>query len=945
MQAVEIAYAHLGRSAYYTYDNPYLRSVMSQRLSPRRRAILERVSDGTINLDTWLDTSFAEELLEAITVGVVPRDLQLVLRDGAERVGVESVHAFLRAPLFWWLVSHLWCLEVGRAVDGRLDERVMGYRLHPSFRAAPQASPQMFGSPSAAHRRWRHSATEMSAEHVGQFLATSTIDLQAFYYSITAAPSAIVAAFLAGTPGARALSRRGVVLTRLLDALHLRYAAEIRRVGPRPEATPSDTLPLPVGLPSSRILGNLVMAVALRDIVALPDVVGAAAYADDVLVLSPALRDVDESVLQYFLRLGVVETETDGDEAWLASSAGRELATLIVNTNKSEISYSRVRATESEGAPQAATQPFGTDDVDPYITGLPSADWGGRLRTVLRSPYRRDRVPRELAQEIRRITDEIRVGIERADALAGVEALLRDLDQGSFLALRSQWPALLASSWYAGGGTAIDGLNAMLDLVVKTIEPPPNASDELRDAINRGLRDAWAQALAEALSLRGSARWTSRSRPDPELLRQATGLELMVLTGRARRLRAGRFVTAEFVSVPLAEFSAWSGGLFGPAAFRAFMRRATGGDDLTSLDLTSAKRFIDLHEICMANHLWAAPGARSWRNRVFSTMRRQPLIDPGLARDLQLRAGAILRSGDPPDDRASRIEDYTLRIAIPSLEVAGQHQLDAVIDEDRAALSDVARSARKQVTKVVNSAARRRADVVVLPEWAVVRGQLSWLFARSAEHQMLVVAGEAPSVTNGVYSNRVWTGLPLVDAAGHRACLVPPPREKRYLSPHEESALKDGGLARTTEKRPIQVYNWRGINLASLICFEFADVRARERLRADADFVTVSSWNTDWRYFAAVQEATTRDNYCVSLCVNTSQFPGTTLMRPTRSAMAIAASVHGSSDPTVVTREVDMLPIVASRAVGRRPSEISGLPEPTDGLQLKDFAAVPPTFR
>ena len=66
------------------------------------------------------------------------------------------------------------------------------------------------------------------------------------------------------------------------------------------------------------------------------------------------------------------------------------------------------------------------------------------------------------------------------------------------------------------------------------------------------------------------------------------------------------------------------------------------------------------------------------------------------------------------------------------------------------------------------------------------------------------------------------------------------------------------------------------------------------RLRAGADLLTVSSLNKDWRYFDAIQESTTRDNYCLTLCVNTGAFPGTKLMRPTSSAMAVAASVHGS---------------------------------------------------
>jgi hypothetical protein len=409
-------------------------------------------------------------------------------------------------------------------------------------------------------------------------------------------------------------------------------------------------------------------------------------------------------------------------------------------------------------------------------------------------------------------------------------------------------------------------------------------------------------------------------------------------------LREAHFIGAQFVSVPLAEFSSWSGPLFGARAFRAFMRWAARGGEIARPDLDNAKRFVPLHEICLANHLWVAPGGTHWRSRVFRLLASQALVDPTMVRDLRDRASGMLRTNGRVNERAETLAEYSLRVAIPSIEVVGEQQLAAVLEGDRAIISSIARVARDRVTRVVNSSGHRRADLLVLPEWAVARAQLAWLFARSTKHQMLVIAGEAPSVHGGVYSNRLWTGLPLIDRAGHRACLVPPPREKTYLSPGEQSALQRTGVAFSTKRRKIPVYAWRGVTFASLICFEFADVRARERLRAEADVMTVSSWNTDWRYFAAAQEATTRDNYCLSLCVNTSQFPGTALMRPTRSAMAIAAAVHGSSDPTVVTRAVDMLPIVASRVLGRRPSDIDGLPDPTDGLRIGDYAAVPPTF-
>jgi hypothetical protein len=206
---------------------------------------------------------------------------------------------------------------------------------------------------------------------------------------------------------------------------------------------------------------------------------------------------------------------------------------------------------------------------------------------------------------------------------------------------------------------------------------------------------------------------------------------------------------------------------------------------------------------------------------------------------------------------------------------------------------------------------------------------------------MLVVGGEAPAIRADTYSNRLWTGVPLRDAAGHRACLVPPPREKKHLSPHERQPLEAASIAVASSPQAVPSYWWRGLTVASLLCFEFADINTRNDLQASADVLTVSSLNKDWRYFDAIKEATARDSYCLTVCVNTGEFPGTRIMRPTRSEKAVVASVHGSDDPTVVSRVLDMTPIVVARASQLQPSEIL-TEEPSDDATLADYKPVPP---
>ena len=901
--------------------------------------MLAAVLDGELEISEGADAD-AVDSWDYVGLGVLPRDLQLLVRD-EERVGVESVSAFAEASQFWWLVSYLWCMEVGRSVDRRLDTAIFGYRLDPGFARSPSKSGRMFATAPPISKRWARVATTISAENDGRVVAAATVDLRGFYYSIDASPTAIVQAFVRGTSRAVRVSSRGRALTRLLDIAHAMYAEQDRRLSPRPAAQPRGSRPLPVGFPSSQILANLVIAVVLRDLAKLRSVAGLSAYADDVLIVSTTLPEVGETAPEYLQRIGVVSGDLDGDPV-LSSRNGAQLASLIVATEKCGISYSRAPQPREEPEPRDDSEGVtprdegfsGVGALDPYLDPVSGDDWGGRLRTVLRAPFRRERVPREIVADIRNLVDEIRVGADVDHAATALARVLNNLDRAAILELRSYWTELLACADFAGQAEALNAVISRIRTAIATLEPPAEANAALREAIEAGLHFSLKQALAEALAV-------TRGR---EVVMRGFDEELQA---RILRVRNRRFVVAGMVSAPLAEFTDWSGPLLGTGAYEAFEAWAVDAlgaraEHEITVSLRDAKRFVPLHEVCLAIHLWIAPGVRSWRTRLFHVFAEQPLLDPKGVTDLRQRVRRALRLSGA-ESRVDDVGSYRVRFGIPSVGVSGE-QLKAIIGGDHATTSRIARAARKGIIALTREAGAKRANALVLPEWSVPARQLPYVFDMAARRQMLIVGGEAPRVRGGQYSNRVWTGIPLMDSATRRSCLVPPPREKRYLSSEEQRDLAQAGLSHGGGAAAVPVYEWRGITFASLLCFEFADIKAREALRSRADVLTVSSWNMDWRYFDAIQEATTRDNYCVTVCVNTSQFPGTHVMRPTRSEKCIALSVHGSGHPTVVTRTLDVLPLIAARASGIRPSSLAGFLAPTDDLELEDYKALPPTF-
>jgi hypothetical protein len=415
---VNTALAHLGRFAFFTRDNPFLSSTAALTLGSEQRQAIGDLLERKRHTDAWLDSRQGRDLRDGVRIGCLPRDVQLVSPHGQPEVGVESVHAFLHAPLFWWLVSILWTFTVGRRLDQALHDQITGYRLADDFVEHPDRHSAMFRADRPSYRGWKAFPTKEATGYPGETLAATTLDIRDFYYSVLGPPGQIVETFTSTLDHDLRLPSYASVLTELLDALHTEFADRYAAVAPRGPLR-ANAVPLPVGPPSSRILANLIMSLAARDIVDGTHVVAAATYADDVVLLARTLPDVHEETSEYLARLEVLNP----NELTLDAPSVGGLALLDVGLDKSSTVFVRGAATDIDEGLDEEDEP-----LDPYIAGDPSPEWGGGLRTVLRAPYRRERVPRALKGDIRRLLGEIRVGLDPEQAQEHVRTLIDDLD-------------------------------------------------------------------------------------------------------------------------------------------------------------------------------------------------------------------------------------------------------------------------------------------------------------------------------------------------------------------------------------------------------------------------------------------------------------------------------------------------------------------------------------
>lgn len=945
---IETGFEHLGRFAFYTRDNPFVSSRAAFELKPKLAEELRALLDGEIDPDEWIASPAGRRRLSTIKVGLVPRDVQLVPRGQGQAVGVKSVHAFFHAHLFWWLISILWSIEIGAAVEEALGDNTMGYRLQDDFARDPRTSGRMFAEKKRAHRLWREFPREVAKRNPNESLTTVSCDIRAFYYSVDASPKRIQQAFFTGKGRRGPRSTHLPALGKLLGYAHHRYAELCAEVRPRElDLGVEGNWPLPVGLPSSRLMANMVMSLVLDEIEANAQVLAIAAYADDLVLLTRTLPAMEEEPMQFLATLGLVSEE---DPGLLGAAAVEDLAKLRIGAEKTSLSFTRhVPKEDVEEAAEASgtlSEMLGSreDDWDPYLEDSESPDWDGELQTVLQAPLRRERVPGQLKRETMRLLESVRTGMTAKEAGKGFDRLIRQIDDSQLLALRPYWSELLIVGIAAHGIEAVRVMTAAVRTLVDTTSMPEGSTGAALDSLRFGLVESWRQALAQGLAV-ASTPQQRRSLVEriPKLNAGGGAVSPMKSSVEfAMRIRRSYLIPASHVAVPLAEFTRWTGRLIGQGAFAEFLewhrqKFAHGNAARLQRAVRRSVRFIPLHETCLAIHLWAGGGDGDWLKRVFDVMDAQPLTSRRRIADLRGRAEKVTGGGR----RERRRSRPKLLVAVPSIKVP-KDQLEAELGRDQEQLWEISRASRSTLHTTTTAARKAKVDLLVLPEWAVVGQHLARFMEEARRAQMLIVAGQAPEVSLGRYHNRLWTGIPLRDRGNRKHCLVPPPRQKRVLAPKEARRIAREKITVDEDKQEVEVFLWREMRIASLICFEFADIEIRQALRFKADIVTVSSFNRDWHYFEVIQDSTTRDNYCLVVCVNTGAYPGTRITRPTSHEMAVASSVHGSDDPALITRRIDMSPIIAAQVHKRKPTVELKLEEPTDDVCLDDYKEFPP---
>lgn len=127
-------------------------------------------------------------------------------------------------------------------------------------------------------------------------------------------------------------------------------------------------------------------------------------------------------------------------------------------------------------------------------------------------------------------------------------------------------------------------------------------------------------------------------------------------------------------------------------------------------------------------------------------------------------------------------------------------------------------------------------------------------------------------------------------------------REKNDYSPIEFKAFaKMGYECKNREQAEYPIFNWKGIRLAPMICYELTDIVARANLKGKCDFITASVFNPDTTYFSNIIDSTVRDLHAFVIQANTSFYGDSRVTGPyDRDSKDILKVKGGDNDHVVI---------------------------------------------
>lgn len=132
-------------------------------------------------------------------------------------------------------------------------------------------------------------------------------------------------------------------------------------------------------------------------------------------------------------------------------------------------------------------------------------------------------------------------------------------------------------------------------------------------------------------------------------------------------------------------------------------------------------------------------------------------------------------------------------------------------------------------------------------------------------------------------------------------------REKNDYAPLEKKELsKLGRVCEDRKKAQYYIFEWCGVNISSMVCFELTDICARAQLKGFCDILAVPVFNKDTKYFSNIIESTVRDLYTFVIQANTATYGDSRITGPYNHDNKDILRIKGGENENVIIGTLDL---------------------------------------
>ncbi len=785
------------------------------------------------------------------------------LRSGSGPMGFRKV---MDPSVALLVLSALWIIKVGVHLDSSLSNRnVYGNRVDRYGQDADLVSHQLFKNWSSQYQLWQrggNSAIREALAH-GEDVIVINMDLRSYYHSID--PSFVIdrVADLAADDDQEDRLR---LTSQLLTALRTWQAMIASDVG------------LPVGLPASNVIANILLQPLDEKIAAAVDKFYGR-YVDDMFLVFTRPDNVSEGAaaldwLSEKVDLIRFDEDADGDSG------------LVLDLEEHErLPFSREKTTILRLQGES-----GLDMLAAVDEALKARTSEQRLKPPLPlDPVELGRRALILLDERHQEIDELRrahgTSLRRAafsQILRLMEQYERDLDATEWKSIREQFYGLVLRQVITPDGLYVyfRRLSWLFALMVSCADFQTAreflARLSLVRVLTSGANSNDGQRFWENLDEQFTVAAAGAVGPDSspgeveQLISEVRQLLCPWLPRRAidvARLSTDLF-RADWGRSSYA--ASWATATVPPAGQTS---RAVVREHITEFRMLTGRRPFDWRPMAFPTRPLPVffigallPDAQLPRlNEFVVAFRGYPIGGLDIEYEAKTHAEpACLQVG--PIDRMARMNRDTAKVAVTSFRVTHMEWEDSLIRPGTGTLRRYQRI-RKLVSDALSHGTE--VDYFVLPELSLPR---RWMRGFSEQ-----LAGAGISLVAGVeyhkVGSRVWNQcLVSLSARAHNKWVIGDPVvrliNKTSAARYEGSLLKKHKLVFQNRPGDVLLFHHHDFVFATLICSDLTNVRMRAQLTGRIDALIVPEWNPDLDGFASIVQASATDLHAFIVQVN-----------------------------------------------------------------------------